>query len=120
MRILLAAGALALMSTPAFAESLFQTTSSESAPVTANVSPVCKVEGLTQIDLGTLTIGNLQGTTGPVVTVTCNTTKLDQVEAALKKAVETFGPVNVLVANAGGWPAIDRPSSICRRKCGIR
>lgn len=39
---------------------------------------------------------------GEATAVTCNTTKFEQVEAALKKAVETFGPVNVLVANAGG------------------
>jgi|LNFM01.2.fsa_nt_gb glucose 1-dehydrogenase len=39
---------------------------------------------------------------GQAAAVTCNTTTLAAVEAALKQAVAAFGPVNVLVANAGG------------------
>ncbi len=39
---------------------------------------------------------------GQATAVTCDTTKLAEVEAALQQAVDAFGPVNVLVANAGG------------------
>jgi glucose 1-dehydrogenase len=53
-------------------------------------------------DTAAQTAAAIRSAGGEAVAITCNTTKLDQVEAALKKAVEAFGPVNVLVANAGG------------------
>jgi NAD(P)-dependent dehydrogenase (short-subunit alcohol dehydrogenase family) len=39
---------------------------------------------------------------GKAIAVTADTTRLAEIEAALEKAVDAFGAVNVLVANAGG------------------
>jgi glucose 1-dehydrogenase len=46
---------------------------------------------------------------GQATSVAANTTDLKEVEAALKQAVEAFGNVNVLVANAGGAAGLRKP-----------
>jgi NAD(P)-dependent dehydrogenase (short-subunit alcohol dehydrogenase family) len=68
-------------------------------------------------DLETAASGlRAQGAT--VVTVACDVTRADQVEAAVARAHEECGPVDILVNNAGtawGAPAEDMPADAWRR-----
>ena len=53
-------------------------------------------------DTAEKTAAAIRAAGGKAISVAADTTDLAQVEAALKKAVDAFGRVHVLVANAGG------------------
>lgn len=63
----------------------------------ANVT-ACDIEGASV----SKTVDDIKESGGFAVAVTCDVTKLDDIKKCVKKAVETYGTVDILVNNAAG------------------